>query len=327
MPREISSLDKFLDKLRDLTGSIEVLVSLILIVVVFSFLSPVFLSTQNLVNILMHVSVIGIISVGMTFVILSAGIDLSVGSIVALSGVVSAKFMLIFSAQQDLTAVLAVLVALATGTFIGLINGALISKWNIPPFIVTLGMMGIARGLALLVSGGRSVYGFTSSIVFLGQGDIFGVPMPVIIFLLTVIVAHFVLFYSKFGLYTKVVGDNEMAAKTTGINIQRQKLKVYALSGFLASISGILYMARINAAEPMAGNMYELDAIAAVIIGGTSLFGGAGTIIGTLIGALIMGVLRNGLNLLAVSPYYQRIAIGVVVIAAVLLEKVREESE
>lgn len=280
-----------------------------------------------MLNILMHVSVIGIISVGMTFVILSAGIDLSVGSIVALSGVVSAKFMLGLSSQQHLTAILAVLVALIAGTIIGLINGSFISTWNIPPFIVTLGMMGIARGLALVISGGRSVYGFTSSIVFLGQGDIFGVPMPAVIFLLTVIIAHFVLFHTKFGLYTKVIGDNEMAAKTTGINIQLQKLKVYALSGFLAAVSGILYMSRINAAEPMAGNMYELDAIAAVIIGGTSLFGGAGTIFGTLIGTLIMGVLRNGLNLLAISPYYQRIAIGTVVIAAVLLEKVRNDNE
>lgn len=326
MPRNISDSNNLFARIKEVAGSIELLVAFAAIVAVFSFLSPVFLKPQNLLNILMHVSVIGIISVGMTFVILSAGIDLSVGSVVALSGVVSAEFMLGITAGQNLTAVLAVLVAMASGTVIGTINGSLISTWNIPPFIVTLGTMGIARGLALAISGGRSVYGFSNKIVFLGQGDVFGVPMPVIIFLFTVIVAHFVLFHTRFGLYTKVVGDNEMAARTTGINIRRQKLKVYALSGFLASVSGIIYMARINAAEPMAGNMYELDAIAAVIIGGTSLFGGAGTIIGTLIGTLIMGVLRNGLNLLAISPYYQRIAIGAVVIGAVLLEKIRNEN-
>lgn len=326
MLRNSSGSNNLVKRIREIAGSIEILLAFVAIVVVFSFLSPVFLKPQNLLNILMHVSVIGIISVGMTFVILSAGIDLSVGSVVALSGVVSAEFMLAITAGQNITAVLAVLVAMASGTVIGAINGSLISTWNIPPFIVTLGTMGIARGLALALSGGRSVYGFSNAIVFLGQGDIFGIPMPVIIFLFTVIIAHFVLFHTRFGLYTKVVGDNEMAARTTGINIRRQKLKVYALSGFLASVSGIIYMARINAAEPMAGNMYELDAIAAVIIGGTSLFGGAGTIIGTLIGTLIMGVLRNGLNLMAISPYYQRIAIGAVVIGAVLLEKVRNET-
>jgi ribose/xylose/arabinose/galactoside ABC-type transport system permease subunit len=191
------------------------------------------------------------------------------------------------------------------------------------PFIVTLGMLGIARGTAYILTEGRAIYGLPDPLVFLGQGRILGVPMPVIIFLTLALVMHFVLQHTRFGRHTLIVGDNETAARVTGLRVERHRIQVFVLSGALAGVAGLVLMGRLNAADPSEGLLYELTAITAAIIGGTNLFGGRGTILGTVIGALIMGVIQNGLNLLAVQSFYQQVAIGAVLIVAVWLDRLR----
>lgn len=304
--------------MRVVIGPLETVAALVALVILFGALTPVFFSARNLLNILLHISVVGVVSVGMTFVVLTGGIDLSVGSVVALSAVIAA-----LAVKADIPTELAVLAGLALGAAVGLTNGALVVWGGVPPFIATLGTMGIARGLALLLAGGRSVYGLPSSLLWLGQGRLGSVPVPALIFLTVVAVGHFLLLHTRFGLHVKVVGDNETAARVTGVNVRRVRCLVYLLSGVLAALAGLMYMSRVNAAEPMAGTFYELDAIGSVVIGGTSLFGGIGTVLGTLVGTLIMGVLRNGLNILAVAPYYQQVAIGAAVILAVLGDRLR----
>jgi ribose transport system permease protein len=254
----------------------------------------------------------------MTFVISSAGIDLSVGSILALSGVAGAML----TSNLDLPWWVGVLGCLAMGAFTGALNGFLITKGAIPPFIVTLGMLGVARGFALVLSNGISIYGLPPEIVWLGQGRPFGVPTPVIVLLLAALVAHVLLAHTRFGVYAQVIGDNEGAARAMGVRVERTKVLLYTLSGLLSGLAGLLFAARINSGEPTAGLSYELTAITATILGGTNLFGGRGSVVGTLIGALIMGVLQNGLNLMAVRPFYQQIAIGAVLIFAVWLDRI-----
>lgn len=318
---EIATISKCISRLKhyfeEYLGRSEALLALIFFIVALSLLSPVFLTLRNLMNVLLHVSVIGIIAVGMSFVIIMGGIDLSVGSVLALSSVVAASFL-----KRGVPVGCGILIGLGTGTLCGFLNGLLITKGKLPPFIITLGMMGITRGLALIIAEGRSIYGFPPSFLALGQTLIGGqVPLPAIVFLVVTGVGHFLLFYTRLGRYALTIGDNEEAARVTGIHIVRIKLTFYAMSGMLAALGGLVFASRLNAAEPTAGYGYELDAIAAVVIGGTSLFGGQGTILGTLIGVLLVGVLRNGLNLMAVSPYYQQVAVGMALIAAVLLDR------
>lgn len=296
---------------------IESLGVLILLVVVMSILSPFFLSVSNFFNILVATSVIGILAVGATFVISSAGLDLSLGSVMGFAGVVGALAM----NKLELPWIFGICGCLAAGVLAGSISGWLVTRGKIPAFIVTLGMLGLARGSALVLSDGKPIYGLPEWFVYLGQGRPFGVPMPAIIFLLTALVAHYILAYTRFGRYTLVVGDNETAARAMGIRVESQRLKLYMLSGLMAGIAGLIFAARVNAGDPTAGLNYELTAITAAIIGGTNLFGGRGSILGTLIGALIMGVLQNGLNLLAVQSYYQQMAIGAVLIFAVWLDQ------
>src|ERR1700733_14255502 len=255
---------------------LESLIVLVVLCIVMAMLSNAFLSVSNILNILLSTSVFGTLAIGMTFVISSAGIDLSVGSILALSGVVGA----ILTSNLELPWWIGVLGCLATGSLTGALNGFLITRAAIPPFIVTLGMLGIARGFALVLSNGISIYGLPPEIVWLGQGRPFGVPTPVIVLLLAALVAHVLLADTRFG---------------------------------------------VNSGEPTAGLSYELTAITATILGGTNLFGGRGSVVGTLIGALIMGVLQNGLNLMAVRPFYQQIAIGAVLILAVWLDRINSK--
>jgi ribose transport system permease protein len=297
----------------------ESLAVLILLCVVMTLLSPYFLSLNNFLNILLATSVIGILAIGATFVISSAAIDLSVGSLLAVSAVVAGLVV----KNAGLPWPLGIFAALATGGLLGLINGVLVTKGRIPPFIVTLGMLGIARGTAYILTEGRAIYGLPEPLVFLGQGRILGVPMPVIIFLALALVMHFVLQHTRFGRYTLIVGDNETAARVTGLRVERHRVQVFVLSGALAGLAGLVLMGRLNAADPSEGLLYELTAITAAIIGGTNLFGGRGTIVGTVIGALIMGVIQNGLNLLAVQSFYQQVAIGAVLIVAVWLDRLR----
>jgi ribose transport system permease protein len=295
---------------------LESLAVLIVLIVGLSILSPYFLSVSNFLNILLATAVVGVLAFGATFIIGSAGIDLSVGSVLALSGVIMGISLKSFGVPWPL----AVLICVATGTFCGLINGWLIAYAGIPAFIVTLGMLGVARGVALVLTNGGPKYGLDEAIVYMGQGRPFGIPFPVFIFLLLAVVTHFVLVHMRFGSHTLVIGDNEGAARAMGINVERHRLALYALSGAFAGIAGLVFAARTNSADPASGVSYELTAITATILGGTNLFGGRATIIGTLVGALIVGVLQNGLTLLAVPPFYQQIMIGVVLVLAVWLD-------
>lgn len=277
--------------------------------------TPYFLTISNLLNIAQQTSINAIIAVGLTFVIITAGIDLSVGSIMAFAGVVMASLL-----QADLPIYLAIIIGLLVGTGSGIVNGLLISYGKLPPFISTLGMMSVARGAALLFTDGRPISGFSSDFRFIATGEIFYIPVPVIIMIVVYLLAHFVLNKTKLGRYTYAIGGNEEASLLSGINVKLMKTIIYGLSGMLSGLAAVLLTSRLNSAQPIAGMMYELDAIAAAVIGGTSLMGGEGKISGTLIGALIMGVLRNGLNLLGVSSFIQQIVIGSVIIVAVLVD-------
>ncbi len=291
------------------------LVGLLVLCLVLWILTPHFLTVSNLLNVAQQTSINAIIAVGLTFVIITAGIDLSVGSILAFSGVVLA-----WGLQAGVPLPLAMAFGMGIGMVSGLVNGVLISYGRLPPFISTLGMMSVARGAALMFSDGRPISGFDEGFRFLATGEVFYIPVPVIITALVYVIAHFVLTRTKFGRYAYAIGGNEEAALLSGVNVKLQKALVYGLSGLLSGLAAIILTARLNSAQPIAGIMYELDAIAATVIGGTSLMGGRGTIFGTLIGALIIGVLRNGLNLLDVSPYIQQVVIGTVIIAAVLVD-------
>jgi ribose/xylose/arabinose/galactoside ABC-type transport system permease subunit len=291
------------------------LIGLLGLILALWILTPYFLTVSNLLNVAQQTSINAIIAVGMTFVIITAGIDLSVGSIVAFSGVVLASVL-----RTAVPLPLALVLGLGVGAFCGIVNGILITYGKLPPFISTLGMMSVARGAALLYTSGRPISGFEPSFRYLATGEILYIPVPVIIMILVYLVAHIVLTRTKLGRYTYAIGGNEEAALLSGVNVKLYKTMVYGLSGMLSGLAAIILTARLNSAQPIAGMMYELDAIAATVIGGTSLMGGQGRVVGTLIGALIMGVLRNGLNLLGVSSFVQQTVIGSVIILAVLMD-------
>jgi ribose transport system permease protein len=283
--------------------------------VVLWALTPHFLTVSNLLNVVEQAAIIAIVATGMTFVIITGGIDLSVGSVLAFAGVVMASTL-----HADVPVPVALAVALGTGLFCGLVNGALITLGRLPPFIATLGMMSVARGTALMFTEGRPVSGFSGGFRSLATGEVLGIPVSVIIMVGVYFVAHFVLTRTKLGRYTYAIGGNEEAALLSGVNVRVYKAAVYGISGMLSGLAAVILTARLNSAQPIAGMMYELDAIAATVIGGTSLLGGEGTVVGTLIGALIMAVLRNGLNILGVSSFVQQVVIGSVIIAAVLID-------
>lgn len=277
--------------------------------------TPFFLTVSNLLNIAEQAAIIAIVAVGMTFVIITGGIDLSVGSVLAFAGVVMASVL-----HADVPLPLALAAALGTGLFCGLVNGALITVGRLPPFIATLGMMSVARGTALMFTEGRPVSGFGGGFRSLATGEVLGLPASVVIMAGVYVLAHLVLTRTKLGRYTYAIGGNEEAALLSGVNVKFYKAAVYGIAGMLSGLAAVILTARLNSAQPIAGMMYELDAIAATVIGGTSLLGGEGTVLGTLIGALIMAVLRNGLNILGVSSFVQQVVIGSVIIVAVLID-------
>lgn len=292
---------------------------LFLLCVFFSLTSPHFLTTNNLLTVALQTSVIAIVAIGQTFVIIKSGIDLSVGSVVAISGVVAADLM-----TKGTPVPIAVLVGIGVGAVCGLINGFLIAFGKIPPFIASLGMMGAARGAALVITDGIPVSGLPASFGALAGAQLFGmIPSSVVIMFIIAVIMGLILSKSHFGRNIYAIGSNEEAAYLSGIPIKKTKMWVYVVSGLMSGIAGIVLTSRLVSAQPTAGNMYELDAIAAVVIGGASLMGGVGSILGTLIGAFVMGVLRNGLNLLNVSPFWQQIAIGGVVVLAVFIDNLR----
>ena len=291
------------------------LLGLVFLSAVLWALTPHFLTVSNLLNIAQQTSINAIVAAGMTFVIISGGIDLSVGSIVALSGVVLGTLL-----QAGQPAIVAVVGAVAMGVGCGLLNGLLVSIGRLPPFIATLGMMSVARGTALVVTEGRPISGFSEAFRWVATGSVGMVPAPVIVTLLVYLTAHIAITRTPFGRYVYAIGGNEEATRLSGVAVRFHKTAIYAVSGLMSAVAAVVLTARLNSAQPIAGMMYELDAIAATVIGGTSLMGGEGTLFGTLVGALIMGVLRNGLNLLGVSSFLQQIVIGGVIVGAVLVD-------
>jgi ribose transport system permease protein len=293
---------------------------LLILCIVMTILSPYFLTFNNLFNVGTQIAVIAILALGQTFVIVSGGIDLSVGSVLGLAGIVFGWA----TAVANLPLPLALALGVGAGASAGLINGLLITLGNLPPFIATLAMLSAARGLALVISGGVPLNPIPGPILSLGSGDLFGfVPLPVILMLVMWAITVGILRSTYAGRAMYAIGGNEEASRLSGINVSRQKLLIYTLSGLFAGIAGILLTARLASAQPQAGFTFELDAIAAVVIGGASLSGGVGSASGTLIGALILGVLRNGLNLLNVSAFWQQVVIGAVIALAVMTDTLR----
>ncbi|KUM03353.1 ribose ABC transporter permease [Chromobacterium subtsugae] len=293
-------------------------IALVLVAIGLSVMSPDFLTVNNLLNVMRQVSINALIAFGMTLVILLGGIDLSVGSILALSSVLTASLL-----QAGVDPMLATLLGILAGAAMGLFNGLVISKGKVAPFIATLATMTILRGLALVFSNGSPITGFDSELFsMLGGGYIAGlVPVPVAWMLILFAGFWFLLKKTVFGRHLYATGGNEEAARLSGVKVDRVKLWVYTASGAMSAMAGVVLTSRLNSAQPTAGAGYELDAIAAVVLGGTSLTGGRGWIFGTLIGALLIGVLNNGLNLLGVSSFYQQVIKGAVILLAVLLDR------
>lgn len=291
-------------------------IALATLLVAFAVASPAFLSWANLENVLEQTARNAILAVGMTCVILTGGIDLSVGSVMALAGIVAGLAM-----ERGVWVPVAVLGALAVGLLAGLVNGVLTAVAQLPSFIATLGMMSAARGLALMVCQGQPVSGFSPTFVALWEGRFAGVPVPLFITGLIYLTFWWMLERTAFGLHVYALGGNAQAAWLAGVNVRRTTVAVYAISGALAGLSAVLLTARMNTAQPTAGAAAELEAIAATVIGGTSLSGGEGRILGTLMGALIMGVLMNGLHLMDVSTYAQKVIIGGVIVGAVWVDR------
>lgn len=303
------------------------LIALVLMVVAMTLLSEKFLTPDNGWNILRQISVNLCLSIGMTLIILSGGIDLSVGAVLALAGAVAAGVLKngiaipIFDTLLQFTVFGAIVCGIGVGLLLGWFNGFVVTRFSIPPFVATLGMFSIARGLTMLWTGGFPVTGLGESFGYIGTGIFLGVPMPVWISAVLVGVFLVVTRRTRFGRYLYAVGGNERAALLTGLRVNRIKVWVYTLGGGLAGVAGLLVTARLDSAQPNAGLGYELDSIAAVVIGGTSLSGGRGSVLGTVLGCLIIGVLNNGLFLLNVSPFWQQIVKGFVILAAVALDK------
>lgn len=293
-----------------------VLLAFLAMCLVFTIIEPQFISTRNLVNVAIQSATNAVIALGMTLVIASAGIDLSVGSVVAFTGVITASLM-----QNGVPVAPAILLGLGMGALSGLLMGVIITKGKIPPFIVTLGGLSFFRGLALLYTDGRPVIGVPEGFRHFGAGDILGVPTPWIIVLVAALVVYFIAHHTTLGEAILAIGGNEEAARLSGLNISLVKTAVYGISGLFTALGGMILTARLGSAEPIAGVGFELNAIAAVVIGGTSLFGGNAKILGTLIGALIMGGLRNGLTLLNVPTFSQQVAVGIVVVLAVFIDQ------
>jgi len=307
------------DIIKDLLLKYMMVILFVLIILLMSIVRSEFLSSNNIMNVLRQISVNAILAFGMTFVIITGGIDLSVGSLLAVSGVLAAGFV-----KKDISGVfVACLVGILAAGILGFINGITISTFKVPPFVITLAMMTIARGFAYVYTDGRPIVDLKEEFLVIGRGKMFDiVPWPIIVMLIVMGIMALLLYKTKYGRYVYALGGNEDAARVSGININKIKTTVYTVNGLLAGLAGIVLASRINSGQPQAGQSYELDAIAAVVIGGTSLSGGVGSLVGTLLGALIIGVINNSLNLLSVNQYYQMIVKGLVIAFAVIVDVV-----
>ncbi len=282
-----------------------------------SLARPNFLTLANQVNVLRQISINGILAVGVTYVLLTGGVDLSLGSLVALTGVIAARF----AHPGEFAVFVPVCLGILAGACCGVVNGWIVTRGRVAPFIVTLGTMTSARGLALLASGGRPVSNLSAAFTRIGGGDVAAVPIPILIFFGVALASHIFLRNIRAGRHLYAVGGNENAARASGLKVGRIKMMAYTLCGALAGLAGVVLASRITTGQPNAGIGYELDAIAAVVIGGTSLNGGVGGVGGTVLGALLIGVLNNGLDLLNVSSYYQQVIKGVIIVGAVWLDR------
>lgn len=294
-----------------------IVAAFVAICIALSSLNAYFLTVNNLLNILQQVSINGLLAIGMTFVILAGGIDLSVGSVVAFAGMVAASAV---AGSTPYGAGAALAAGVLVGAACGALNGVVIARFRVPAFVVTLGMLSIARGATQIYNDGMPISGLSDAFLFIGQGKAAGVPIPVLIFLSMFVASLAVLRYSRFGRYVYAVGGNEKSARASGVPTRLVLLAVYSICGACAGLAGVVLNARTTSALTQAGVGYELDAIAAVVIGGTSLSGGVGGVSGTLFGVLIIGVINNGLDLMGVSSYYQQVIKGAVIVCAVLLD-------
>ncbi|KQN48983.1 MULTISPECIES: ABC transporter permease [Rahnella] len=292
------------------------LIGLLIIVITFSFLSPVFFTVPNLLNILQQSSINGIIALGMTLVIISGGIDLSVGPTAALSAVLGATLMV-----SGVPIPLAIMATLGVGALCGVFSGMLVAYAGLQPFIVTLGGLSLFRALALIFTNGNPIFGIPMEFRTVINSTVFGVPAPIVIVIAIAAILWVVMNKTPLGEYILAVGGNEEAARVAGVPVKRTKVTVFVISGVLASLASLILIGRLGAAEPTMGNLWELDAIAAAAIGGASLMGGKGSVIGTLIGAVILGSLRNGLTLLNIQAFYQLLATGLIIIIAMLIDR------
>ncbi|MDQ0252830.1 ribose transport system permease protein [Evansella vedderi] len=320
----LTTKNKTMAKIKDLFENQEVLilVAFLLLCVIMTIINDQFFTASNLTNVARQISINAILAVGMTFVILTGGIDLSVGSVMAFTGTIMAGMMLLVGIPP----VYAVLIGIALGTVIGYINGMLVAYAKIPAIIVTLAMMEASRGLALLYTGGYPLSGLPQSFTFIGRGYAFGIiPMPVLIMIIVYILAYIILNHLPIGRYIYAIGGNEEAARLSGVKVKRYKILAYLISGVTAAIAGMILTSRLASGQPMAGVGFELDAIAAVVLGGTAIAGGRGHIFGTLLGAMLIGVLSNGLNLMGVSPYVQLVLKGVIIIGAIYYSSWRQK--
>ncbi len=314
----------FRQKINENIHEYSVAIALIVLVILMSLISPQFRTFSNLLNLLRQSSINGLIAFGMTLVILTGGIDLSVGATLGLSGVIFAGMIV----NLGIPIPLALVLALIFGTFLGLISGVLVGKAKLQPFIATLITLTVYRGLTLIYTDGRPIsnvtgvqYAGSELLAFLGRGRIIGIPVPVIILFIAFLILSFMLNRTTFGRKIYAVGSNERTAQLSGINTDRVKLVVYSISGLTATLAGIILVSRLNSAQPTLGEGYELDAIAATAIGGTSMAGGRGKLSGTLLGVLIIAVLSNGMNILGISSYYQDVVKGIVILLAVLVDR------
>ena len=321
-PRAVPSLripEGLRDRLQDVVSQLAAAAGLIVVFIALSIASPYFLTSNNLFNIGVQVSVVAIIAVGQTLVILTAGIDLSVGSVAGLSGVLGTMAI----AQAGFPLVPGVLVGILVGAAVGTVNGLLVTQMRLPPFIATLGMLGVARGLTFIVGGENAVYGLPDSFRLLGEGQIGPIPLPLFYLIVIAAIGFVILSRTKLGRYAYAIGSNKEAARLSGIPINRYVLSVYAICAALAGFGGMIAASRVHSGQPNFGVGLELDVIAACVIGGASLFGGVGTIGGTLIGALLMAVIRDGAVLLNITQYYQQVISGVIIWLAVWWDQVR----
>ena len=309
--KQLTAKTSFMEKIIPFIG-------LILLIIVVSILNPSFLDLSNLLNLLRQISINGLIAFGMTFIILTGGIDLSVGSILALS---SAFIALMITSGVD--PIIALIIGVLIGFVLGAVNGLLVTKGNMAPFIATLATMTIFRGLTLVITDGNPITNLGDSYLFqlFGKGYFIGIPVPAVTMIIVFVILLIILQKTTFGRHTYAIGGNEVAAKISGIKVNKIKILIYGISGLMSALAGGILTSRLNSAQPTAGTSYELDAIAAVVLGGTSLTGGKGRIVGTLIGVLIIGVLNNGLNLLGVSSFYKQVVKGVVILLAGLINR------